>query len=200
MLRPFQTGQEYHRFISSFAECIMRTTILGMLLLTAAIASVGGTQPQPPPAKKETPAAVDRYGDSLPEGAIGRLGTVRFRHGRAANQIAYAAGGKVLASAGADMGICLWDAQTGRLLHQFTRDRFADSIAFSADGTKLFTGLALIDVASGKDVVTFKAPSAEGCQNRHPNSPHVRTWRRWIRKFYRLFADGQRADRLGKPR
>jgi WD40 repeat protein len=137
----------------------MRTMILGLLILMLALAGVVGTQAEP--TKKKKPAAVDRYGDALPEGAIGRLGTVRFRHGRGASQVEYAAGGKILASAGADMGVCLWDAQSGRLLHQLKRDPFSEAVAVSPDGTRIFTGLAVVDVATGKEVVKIDAPASQ---------------------------------------
>ena len=49
---------------------------IAMLVLMLALGS-GAAQPDKPPlVKKEAPAAVDRYGDPLPDGAIARLGTM----------------------------------------------------------------------------------------------------------------------------
>ncbi|MSQ93303.1 MAG: hypothetical protein EXR98_01965 [Gemmataceae bacterium] len=106
--------------------------------------------------EKPSPAAVDRYGDPLPDRAIARLGTMRLRHGLSASRIAFAPGGKVLASVGRWPGLCLWDADTGRLLHRCSVPFSAYGAAFSPDGSKLFTGRHLIDVATGKEIRQFK--------------------------------------------
>jgi RNA polymerase sigma factor (sigma-70 family) len=80
-------------------------------------------------------ARVDRFGDPLPDGALARIGTTRFRHGGIIQVVAFAADGKRLLSYGAD-GIRVWDAATGReqrhLLEEPGRRFLAP--AFSADG------------------------------------------------------------------
>jgi len=105
--------------------------------------------------KKEPPPATDLYGDPLPEGAVARLGTVRFRHGDDVLAIAYSPDGKILASGGSNgVGVCLWDAATGRLLHEVTVGGACITLAFSLDGKLICTGNGcLIDVATGQQLV-----------------------------------------------
>jgi RNA polymerase sigma factor (sigma-70 family) len=66
-----------------------------------------------PVAVAQSAPAVDLYGDPLPEGAIARLGTVRFRHGGQLQSIAYSPDGKTIAS-GNFGRIMLWEAETGK--------------------------------------------------------------------------------------
>src|SRR5207249_1402287 len=81
-------------------------------------------------------ARTDRYGDPLPEGAIARIGTVRFRHGEAVRSVAFSPSGGELASASVDGTIRRWDLATGKELWRFEKSHAWNSIcvAFSADG------------------------------------------------------------------
>ena len=106
------------------------------------------------PAHGEEMSHTDRYGDPLPEGAIARFGTIRFRQGYLNYQAVYSPDGKTIACAAAGRGLCLWDAATGKELRRFGEARVAFTLAFSPDGKMLVSDVggpvALFDVASGK--------------------------------------------------
>src|SRR5882724_7422993 len=57
----------------------------------------------------------DRYGDPLPAGAIGRLGTTRLRHGDFISALTFLPDGKSIASLGGGSHgrAQLWDVGTG---------------------------------------------------------------------------------------
>src|SRR5438046_4908440 len=59
----------------------------------------------------------DLYGDPLPEGALVRFGTTRFRHANGTS-LAFAPDGKSLLTAAVDRTIRTWDAATGRLIRE----------------------------------------------------------------------------------
>jgi RNA polymerase sigma factor (sigma-70 family) len=120
------------------------------------------------PAKKDP--LLDLHGDSLPDGATGRLGTVRFRGGSRVSGLTLAPGGKVLAaSAVAGFGLSLWDMATGRPLYRFDVPFICEKPpAFSPDGKTVvvagkFRGglgkLYLFEVATGKELGRFEGPA-----------------------------------------
>jgi RNA polymerase sigma factor (sigma-70 family) len=113
--------------------------------------------PDPPPAAAQAPR-VDGDGDPLPEGALLRLGTLRLRHRGTLRSVAFTPDGKLLASAGWDPVIRLWDPATGKEVRQIVGpERGVDAIAYSRDGTLLAgAGMAgdvlLWDAVTGKEV------------------------------------------------
>jgi RNA polymerase sigma factor (sigma-70 family) len=136
----------------------------GLLTAAASYASRQGQPAPPAPAKDRTPTAdtrrpaADLHGDPLPEGALARMGTVRWRHGSAVVSVAFAGDGKSLASASHDGTFRLWEAATGKELRRFPAYQCsADAVALSRDG-KVLAGhsgdaaVRLWDVASGQEV------------------------------------------------
>lgn len=96
---------------------------------------------------------LDVHGDSLPDEAIARLGTMRLRHGNGAS-LAFAPDGKSLLTAGGDRTIRTWDLASGRLLHEqrLPPGEFLTVAVLSPDGRLLafkdyFGPLVLWDVA-----------------------------------------------------
>jgi RNA polymerase sigma factor (sigma-70 family) len=159
----------------------LRTGLALLLATTLAVACTSvlyGHRPQAiddPPENKAGPAVesgkprVDQHGDPLPPGAVARLGTVRFRPGGNVYSVAYAPGGKVLASGCSDGSVRLWDPKTGKEIRRFigrpeqpNSYNFVESIAFSPDGKTLAAGygngesmVRLWDMATGKELRKF---------------------------------------------
>ncbi len=152
--------------------------ILAALLLVSSVAGAAGllrttraADPPRRPASKEhrsaepkaataPPVRVDSHGDPLPDGAIARLGTVRWRHGNQIAALVYSPDGKKIAAGGFGAAVTLWDASSGKLLHKFPQQIQSSGGAFSPDGTMLATadkdGCFLWDVATGKRLRLLK--------------------------------------------
>ncbi len=103
----------------------------------------------------------DRHGDPLPAGALARLGTGRLQHvvdqgNEGLGALAFSPDGTLLAGAGRDGRISLWEAATGRRLHMLARHGGeVNCLAFSPDGRLLVSGgrdgqAMLWDIAAGR--------------------------------------------------
>ncbi len=104
---------------------------------------------------------------ALPEGALAQIGTPRPMHRGPVYLVRYSPDGKLLASAGLDKVVRLWDTQTGLEVRQFqghTENVYA--LAFAPDGKTLVSGgrdktVRLWDVVSGKGKIgQFKGHEA----------------------------------------
>jgi RNA polymerase sigma factor (sigma-70 family) len=116
-----------------------------------------GPEPQAGPEAAGEPAVrLDRFGDPLPDRAVARLGTVRFRLAGWSEGVIFLPDGKHLVSGG--VGPRLWEVGTGKEVRQFSifGHRFGGPVALSPDGTVLAAGaggtIHLLDVATGKDL------------------------------------------------
>jgi WD40 repeat protein len=95
------------------------------------------------PAEKARPAGrADSSGDPLPDGAIARLGTLRWRQalrdGSGAARLSFSRDGKFLASAGS-VGLAVWEVRTGKPAGWAPPARGAAAALFSPDGKALVT-------------------------------------------------------------
>jgi RNA polymerase sigma factor (sigma-70 family) len=116
------------------------------------------------------PVPKDGHGDSLPDGALLRLGSARLRHGSAIRASALSPDGKVLATAG-DHSVIVWNLDTGKALHRFRCNRDSTfcgpGLAFSPDGTRLGyvrgTFFACVwDLRTGKEIRRFERRFEDG--------------------------------------
>jgi WD40 repeat protein len=85
------------------------------------------------------PPRTDRYGDPLPEGAVARLGTIRFR--QVAHPVAFSPDGKLIATSTRlpSKDVILWERATGKEVRRMRIDpsQWVFHLAFSPDGTRL---------------------------------------------------------------
>jgi WD40 repeat protein len=118
----------------------MSRSFVATWLLVGVLRAAAVGAAEPPSAVSEKPAArTDLYGDPLPDGAIARLGTTRFRHGGAAWALAYSPDGKTLAARTWDR-IILYDTATGREIGRYPKTLpivMGHTLAFMPDGKSL---------------------------------------------------------------
>jgi WD40 repeat protein len=107
---------------------------------------------------------VDLYGDPLPEGAVARLGSVRFRHAGLSDYV-FLPDGKTVLTSGSDRVLRFWDVGTGRQVRSVKLQGTAGPgrcVTLSPDGKMLAAhhggNIVLWEVESGKELKTLPAP------------------------------------------
>jgi RNA polymerase sigma factor (sigma-70 family) len=158
------------------AHLLVLMLIVGVLTFALSAGTTPETQQgdpvSPPPGQMpmqpEVAARLDRSGDPLPPGAIARLGTTRFRHGKAFEAIAFSPDGKTIASAGVGGSLVLHDVATGKKLHSCRGEEavslYHPPVAFAPDGKTLASAVGkgldsvcVWEVATGKRVAQFRS-------------------------------------------
>src|SRR5262249_52319516 len=109
--------------------------------------------PAEPPEDKPS-RRTDLYGDPLPEGAIARCGTIRWRHVDGFF-VAYGHDGRTILSVGRTE-VRNWDLTTGRVIRRDTGAKDNNVAATSNDGKLLaivkdFRTIKIFDVETGKE-------------------------------------------------
>jgi len=124
---------------------------LGFLLGVASFAPAGEA-PRP---------RTDAHGDSLPTGALARLGTSRFRLNHPQYLLTLSPDGKLLAASGESGMILLLDTATGLEVRQIKAEWSGTrgNLRFSPDGTRLvmagLRGIHVVDVKTGAVIADF---------------------------------------------
>lgn len=102
--------------------------------------------------------------ESLPAGAVARLGTSRFANIGRVMALAFSPDGKTLAAASWDGDIRLWDVAARKETKRFTgHDEIVRFLTFSSDGRRLISGgqdgtVRVWDVADGKEIRRLNGP------------------------------------------
>lgn len=123
-------------------------------------------EPTPSPAEAKPTAKTDGTGDALPEGARARFGTLRFRHTRDIDCVAWSPDGKAIFAGDSDGALRVWDAESGHELRRFVEYDFAtwrsntvEALSVSPDGRFVAAGnsdgkLRVWDLTTGAKVLT----------------------------------------------
>jgi hypothetical protein len=110
----------------------------------------------------DLPVQAQPKGDALPEGAVARLGEVRYGHVGRVFSIAFSPDGKTLLAGAWDGSIRLWDVATGKEVRQYAgHTGWVRSVAFAPDGKTFASGgkdkiIRIWETATGKELRRFE--------------------------------------------
>src|SRR5437870_1393893 len=142
--------------MNNWSVCLAVVIVSQVLSSGRVWAETASQSKEPRPVEERRQAqATDQVGDPLPAGVLARMGTVRFRHGNHISSLAYSPDGKVLASAGYDNAVRIWDPATGKELRKLGGSyNPLSSVSFSPDGKTIVAGsydnvIRFWDMASG---------------------------------------------------
>lgn len=102
--------------------------------------------------------------EPLPDGAVLRLGTTRFRHHNRVISLDFSPDGKTLVTADTSWSVCLWDAGTGRLIRRIvgTPPVPRHQVAFLTDGKRVTAadslGVTIFDAETGAEIRSMAGP------------------------------------------
>ncbi|MBI3410538.1 MAG: WD40 repeat domain-containing protein [Planctomycetes bacterium] len=165
---------------------LVRILLVACLSFPLNAARAGDEKP-----KKPSPRT-DLYGDPLPEGALARFGSVRFRHAGLSSYV-FLDGGKTVVSSGGDRMLRFWDVDSGKQTRAVELQGTAGAagrVTLSADGKTLaaMANLRLVfwEVDTGKELRAIPRPKSDapGTQVRYMRlSPDGKTlaiaWSNW---------------------
>ncbi|MFO0915044.1 MAG: WD40 repeat domain-containing protein [Pirellulales bacterium] len=122
----------YHRCWAA-AECLLRMAVGAVVWVASCYLPAMAQAPLSNAEPARRAAGTDIYGDSIPDGAKVRVGTIRFRPGQAA-WICYTADSKSIVSLSTGGRLDQWDAASGRLLKTIRLGVSPNRFYSSADG------------------------------------------------------------------
>lgn len=146
--RPFRPGRwgEPNRGPRGMVSARFRATegvsVAGFrsaVFLLLAVLPAAGVAAKPPVAARLPVPRVDRFGDALAEGAIARLGSIRFKHDTlSVKSVAFSPDSKLIASGGGDSTVRVWETNGGKPLAVLRgHEGSVTGLDFSPDGKLL---------------------------------------------------------------
>jgi len=139
----------------------------GLVLVEGKDAEAPLPEETPVAADSKPQAGLDAKGEPLPEGAILRLGTLRFRHKGVVSGVGISADEKhVITTASGTAGVTVWDAATGREVRQLQHKAWFGALSVALRGTIVaatgFEKTVVWDFTTGKILAEFEG---HGCSH-----------------------------------